>query len=107
MLEQPLKNTKSPISTPKRYDGHPYHPNIAGTPLGLNANKLSLNVEKSNHVIFHPSQQKVPSINLTVNQKKLEHKEYLKDLGVLIDSKLSWNHTFGKSRRKFPVVWEF
>ena len=33
----------------------------------LNIKKLSLNVEKSNHVIFHPPQQKVPSINLTVN----------------------------------------
>ena len=56
----------------------------------FNTNKLSLNVEKSNHVIFLPPQQKVPSINLTVNQKKLEHKEYIKYLGVLIDSKLSW-----------------
>ena len=56
----------------------------------LNTNKLSLNVDKSNHVIFHPPQQKVPSINLTVNQKRLEHKEYIKYLGVLIDSKLSW-----------------
>ena len=56
----------------------------------LNTNKRSLNVEKSNHVIFHPPQQKVPSINLTVNQKNLEHKEYIKYLGVLIDSKLSW-----------------
>ena len=36
----------------------------------LNTNKLSLNVEKSYHVIFHPPQQKVPSINLSVNQKK-------------------------------------
>ena len=51
---------------------------------------VNRNVEKSNHVIFHPPQQKVPSINVTVNQKKLEHKEYIKHLGVLIDSKLSW-----------------
>ena len=35
----------------------------------LNTNKLSLYVEKSNHVVFHPPQQKVPSINLTFNQK--------------------------------------
>ena len=63
----------------------------------LNTNKLSLNVEKSNHVIFHPPQQKVHSINITVHQKKLEHKEYIKYLGVLIDSKLPGSHTFGKS----------
>ena len=36
----------------------------------LNTNKLSLNVEKSNHVIFYPPQQKIPSIYLTVNQKQ-------------------------------------
>ena len=26
------KNTKLPISTPKKYDDHPYHPNIWSTP---------------------------------------------------------------------------
>ena len=35
MLEQPLKNTKSPISTPKNYDGHPYHSKIGSTPQGF------------------------------------------------------------------------
>ena len=34
LLEQPLKNTKSPITTPKYYDDHPYHPNI-GVPPGI------------------------------------------------------------------------
>ena len=33
-VEQPLKNTKSPITTPKKYDDHPYHPNIGSTPRG-------------------------------------------------------------------------
>ena len=31
-LEQPLKNTKSSISTSKKYDDHPYHLNIRSTP---------------------------------------------------------------------------
>ena len=36
MLEQPPKNTKSPISTPKKYDDHPYHSTIGSTtPPGL------------------------------------------------------------------------
>ena len=30
--EQPLKFTKSPIKTPKKYNNHPYHPNIGSTP---------------------------------------------------------------------------
>ena len=33
MLEQPLENTKSPITTPKKYEDHSYHPNIGSTPL--------------------------------------------------------------------------
>ena len=73
----------------------------------LNTNKLSLNVEKSNHVIFHPPQQKVPSINLIVNQRKLEHKEYIKYLGVLIDSKLSWKSHIREISKKISVAWEF
>ena len=32
MLEQPLKNTKSPITAPKKYDDHPYHLNIGSIP---------------------------------------------------------------------------
>ena len=32
MLEQPLRNIKSPITTPKKYDDHSYHPNVGSTP---------------------------------------------------------------------------
>jgi len=37
------------------------------------ANKLSLNIEKSNFVIFHPSQKKLQShnFNLALNNKQL------------------------------------
>ena len=56
----------------------------------LNTNKLSLNVEKSNYVIFHPPPKKAPSLKLSVIHKTLKHKECLKYLGVLIDSKLTW-----------------
>ena len=56
----------------------------------LITNKLSLNVEKSNFVIFHSPQKKVPPIDLRVNQRSLKHKEFVKYLGILIDEKLSW-----------------
>ena len=56
----------------------------------LRANKLSLNVEKSNFVIFHPHQKKVPfSVNLKICNKCLEGKKCFKYLGIFIDSNLT------------------
>lgn len=63
----------------------------------LSANKLTLNAKKSNFVIFHSFKKK---LNYQVNIKMLdsssnelisiEHKEYVKYLGVLIDENLTW-----------------
>ena len=65
----------------------------------LIANKLSLNIKKSNFVIFRPRQKKVNhQINLrmfdhhTNSYISLERKEFIKYLGVLIDETLSWGH---------------
>ena len=63
------------------------------------ANKLTLNANKSNYVIFHPyNQRKLQSVlDLKVfdNEYKafrnLERKQFVKYLGVLIDSNLLWN----------------
>ena len=62
------------------------------------ANKLTLNANKSNYVIFHPyNQRKIQSvIDLKVfdNDHKafrnLERKQFIKYLGVLIEGNLSW-----------------
>ena len=57
----------------------------------LRANKLSLNVEKSNFVIFHPRQKKIHfPVNLKICNKYLEEKKYIKYLGVFIDCNLTW-----------------
>ena len=57
----------------------------------LCANKLSLNIDKSNFVIFHPTQKKVNyEINLIINDKSLEQKVHTKYLGVIIDCNLNW-----------------
>ena len=65
----------------------------------LTANKLSPNVKKANYIIFHPYPKR---LNYDVNIKildtrvnkyfNLEHKEYVKYLGVMIDNHLSWKH---------------
>ena len=62
----------------------------------LRTNKLSLNVKKSNYLIFRPRQKPLsftPVFNLPDNLnifKKPEQKDFIKYLGVFIDSDLSW-----------------
>ena len=66
----------------------------------LTSNKLTLNLNKSNFVIFHPYQKRLPfASNIRILFTKtnmlmyLECKGRVKYLGVLIDYKLSWkNH---------------
>ena len=65
----------------------------------LLANKLTLNIKKSNYVIFHTHQKKLNyNVKITMFDSmtnkfiSLESKEYIKYLGVLIDSRLSWKH---------------
>ena len=65
----------------------------------LTANKLTLNIKKSNFVIFSPVQKKFtyqPKIMIFDNEQNknvaLECKEFIKYLGILIDSHLTWKH---------------
>ena len=53
----------------------------------LRVNKLSLNVDKSNFVVFHPPQKKV---NLLINDNIIRHENSIKYLGIIIDSNLNW-----------------
>ena len=55
----------------------------------LLANKLSLNVSKSNFLLVSP--RKVTKyINLSINNEKLKQENYTKYLGIIIDEKLNW-----------------
>ena len=57
----------------------------------LRANKLSLNIEKSNFVIFHPSQRKITlHVKLLINDTSLMKENCIKYLGIMIDSNLNW-----------------
>ena len=65
----------------------------------LHVNKLTLNIKKSNFVIFRPPQRslnyeiKLKVIDYSTNiSSGLECKEYVKYLGVLIDNHLSWKY---------------
>ena len=57
----------------------------------LNTNKLSLNIGKSNFVLFHPPQKKVnTSVKLYINDIPLEEKSHVKYLGIMLDTNLNW-----------------
>ena len=57
----------------------------------LIANKLSLNVGKSNVLLFRQSnKQNLPPINITINGLPVSEKEYAKYLGIIIDNKLTF-----------------
>jgi len=51
----------------------------------LCANKLSLNIDKSNFVIFQPPQKKlIQDVKLTINRKELTREYSIKYLGILL-----------------------
>ena len=62
---------------------------LNGIYLWLNTNKLSLNIDKSNYMIF--TQRNISQCNdVFINGQKLERVFSTKFLGVVIDHKLTW-----------------
>ena len=57
----------------------------------LFTNRLALNVSKTNFTIFSPPNKPLKNITLLIRKKAIEQKEYVKYLGILIDSKLSFS----------------
>ena len=65
----------------------------------LQLNRLSLNIDKTNFVVFCPPQRKPQSINLKISGRAVEHLSYVKYLGLIIDCNLNWRkhaHEVGK-----------
>jgi len=57
----------------------------------LIVNRLSLNINKTNFVVFHPYNKPLKqSITLKINKKAILEKDHVKYLGIIIDSTLSW-----------------
>jgi len=69
--------------------------------LWLHANKLSLNVKKTHYVIFKPGRKVVtPTRNICINNKIVQEELSTTFLGVVLDSKLSWNLHIHKIKMK-------
>ena len=69
--------------------------------LWLNVNRLSLNIEKTNYIIFHafnkPIKQK---LQIQLNGKTITEKDCIKYLGILVDSSLSWKQQVSNVSKK-------
>ena len=56
----------------------------------LNANKLTLNVDKTFYMLFHRRRIKTDNLKLTIGQGTLKQTSQCKYLGLIIDNKLNW-----------------
>ena len=69
--------------------------------LWLNVNRLSLNIYKTNYIIFHHYNKPMKEhITIKINKKAIKEKEFIKYLGVFIDSTLSWKHQISNISEK-------
>ena len=69
--------------------------------LWLNVNRLSLNIDKTNFLIFHPYNKPIRQhVTIKINKKAINEKEYIKYLGVLLDSSLSWKYQISSLTKK-------
>ena len=59
----------------------------------LDANKLSLNIAKTNYIIFHSSSVNVPSdFNIKTGKKHIKRVKIVKFLDLLLDEHLNWKY---------------
>ena len=56
----------------------------------LQSNRISLNIDKTNSVIFHPPQRKPQPVSLKITGRPVEQMTYVKYLGLIIDCHLNW-----------------
>ena len=78
----------------------------------LKANKLSLDVTKTELIIFHSNSKKTdPSLKIILDWKRLIQTDIVKYLGVLLDDRLLWskqmNHVAIKLNQTIGILSKF
>ena len=67
----------------------------------LDVNKLALNVDKTNFIIFHSRQHSLnKSVNIKIGKEHVKKAKYVKFLGLLLDENLSWKYHLSELRRQ-------
>ena len=66
----------------------------------LSTNRFSLNISKTNFVIFAPNNKQKFHVTIHINKVAIEEVQHVKYLGVLIDSQLTFNYHIDELNRK-------
>ena len=67
----------------------------------MDCNKLALNIEKTNFVLFHSSRKKATDlIPLKLGKENIKRAKYVKFLGILVDEHLPWKYHICELRKK-------
>ena len=69
------------------------------------ANKLSLNINKTNYVLFHKKSMRLPSKlpTLVINNTQISRVECLKFLGIILDQHLDWGQHIACIEKKIST----
>ena len=71
----------------------------------LIVNRLSLNIDKTNFIIFHPYNKPInQNITIKLHKNALIEKDHIKYLGIMIDSTLTWQTQIDKLSSKISSV---
>jgi hypothetical protein len=67
--------------------------------------ELSVNINKTNYVIFQSKQKKsIQDLSLVIDDKLIIRKQQIKLLGVLLDENLSWKPHVNPNIFKFRII---
>ena len=74
----------------------------------LDANKLSININKTNYIIFHSPKRPIPPhTSIKIGKKHITRVKYVKFLGLLLDDTLSWKYHLSELSKKLARICGF
>ena len=69
-------------------------------------NRLSLNISKTNFVVFHAKNKPKSPVTILINNKAIDEVEEVKYLGIIIDSKMTFKSHINELKKKdFKINW--
>ena len=67
----------------------------------LDANKLALNIEKTNFIIFHsPQHYSDKTVSIKIGKEHVNQAKYVSSLGLLLDENLNWKYHLSELSKK-------